>query len=99
MMKKINQDSIAIKELLQNGMRQCQICRILKLKLAKINYWTKTEIKHSQSKKKNLIIFIWNELKDRQIIKLQIQEVRELLAVQLIQYWKKRNVKTKKESK
>ena len=54
MVKKINRDAIAIKELLQKGMRQCDICRILKLKRAKVNYWAKTEIKESQSKKKKL---------------------------------------------
>ena len=35
-------------------MRQCDICRALKLKPAKVSYWAKTEIKENQSKAKKL---------------------------------------------
>ena len=54
MVKKVNRDAIAIKKLLEKGMRQCEICRVLHLKRAKVNYWAKTELKESQSKKKKL---------------------------------------------
>ena len=53
-MKKINKDAITIKELLKKGMKQCQIAKLLNLKRAKVNYWSKVEIKDRQFKKKKL---------------------------------------------
>ena len=35
-------------------MRQCQIAKLLNLKRAKVNYWSKVEIKEVQHKKKKL---------------------------------------------
>ena len=54
MVKKINKDAITIKELLEKGMRQCQIAKLLNLKRAKVNYWSKVEIKDRQYKQKKL---------------------------------------------
>ena len=54
MVKKINKDTITIKELLEKGMRQCQIAKLLNLKRAKVNYWSKVEIKDRQYKQKKL---------------------------------------------
>ena len=53
-MKKLNKDDLTIKELLKQGMRQCEIAKLLKLKRAKVNYWSKVEIKGRQYKKKKL---------------------------------------------
>ena len=63
MVKHINKDAITIKELLNKGMRQCQIAKLLNLKRAKVNYWSKVEIKERQFKKK--------KLKDEYIKKIQ----------------------------
>ena len=54
MVKKINKDAITIKELLKKGMKQFQIAKLLNLKRAKVNYWSKVEIKDRQFKKKKL---------------------------------------------
>ena len=54
MVKKINKDAITIKELLKKGMKQFQIAKLLNLKRAKVNYWSKAEIKNRQFKKKKL---------------------------------------------
>ena len=54
MVKNMNKDAIIIKELLDKGIRQCQIAKLLKLKRAKVNYWSKVEIKEKQYKKKKL---------------------------------------------
>ena len=63
MVKHLNKDAITIKELLNKGMRQCQIAKLLNLKRAKVNYWSKVEIKERQFKKK--------KLKDEYIKKIQ----------------------------
>ena len=54
MVKKINKDAITIKELLKKGMKQCQIANLLNLKKAKVNCWSKVEIKDRQFKKKKI---------------------------------------------
>ena len=54
MVKKINKDAVIIKELLNKGLRQCEIARLLKLKKEKVSYWARTEIKDSQKKSKKL---------------------------------------------
>ena len=54
MVKHVNKDAITIKELLKKGMRQCQIAKLLNLKRAKVNYWSKVEIKEVHHKKKKL---------------------------------------------
>ena len=58
MVKKINKDAITIKELLKKGMKQCQIAKLLNLKRAKVNYWSKVEIKDRQFKKKKINAYI-----------------------------------------
>ena len=54
MVKKINKDSLMIKELLNKGLRQCQIARLLGIKKEKVSYWSRTEIKDHQQKPKKL---------------------------------------------
>jgi len=54
MVKKINNDAWMIKKLLRRGLRQCEIARLLDIKKEKVWYWSKTEIKESQIKKKKL---------------------------------------------
>ena len=46
MVKKVNEDAIAIKKLLAKGYSQVKICRILGLKKQKVSYWAKTPIKN-----------------------------------------------------
>ena len=46
MVKKVNEDAIAIKKLLSKGYTQVKICRILGLKKQKVSYWAKTPIKN-----------------------------------------------------
>ena len=53
-MKKINNDAWMIKSLLKRGLRQCEIARLLGIKTEKVWYWSKTEIKENQIKKKKL---------------------------------------------
>ena len=45
MVKKINKDGIAIKELHKMGYKPSQIAKIKKISKQKVNYWLKTEIK------------------------------------------------------
>ena len=54
MVKKINNDALMIKRLLRRGLRQCEIARLLGIKKEKVWYWSKTEIKEFQIKKKKL---------------------------------------------
>ncbi len=63
MVKKINKDAITIKELLKKGMKQCQIAKLLNLKRAKVNYWSKVEIKARQFKKKKINAYIHEKSK------------------------------------
>ena len=96
MVKKINRDAIAIKELLQKGMRQCEICRILKLKRAKVNYWAKTEIKESQSKKKKLNSIYLERIKRWANNKTTSTRSSRIISGMINSILEKRNVKDKK---
>ena len=46
MVKKVNEDALAIKKLLAKGYSQVKICRNLGLKKQKVSYWAKTPIKN-----------------------------------------------------
>ena len=52
MVKKINQDAIAIKSLLKRWYKQKDIVRILNLSKQKVHYWVKTDIKSEQKRRK-----------------------------------------------
>ena len=52
-MKKINEDALMIKAILNKGYREWEISRLLGLKKEKVYYWSKTEIKLSLTKQKN----------------------------------------------
>ena len=54
MVKKINTIAITIKSLLKQGMQPIKIARLLKISKQKVNYWKKTEIKHTQTRRKKL---------------------------------------------
>ena len=54
MVKKINKDALMIKELINKGMRQCEISRLLGIKKEKVSYWSRHEIKERQFKPKKL---------------------------------------------
>ena len=63
MVKKINKDAITIKELLKKGLKQSQIAKLINLKRAKVNYWSKVEIKDRQFKKKKINEYIHEKSK------------------------------------
>ena len=54
MVKKINKDSIAIKSLLNKGLKPIQVANLLGLSRQKVNYWKKNEIKTTQTRRKKL---------------------------------------------
>ena len=54
MMKKINRDAITIKSLLNQGFKQSQIVKMLKISKQKVHYRMKTEIKTEQKRRKKL---------------------------------------------
>ena len=54
MVKKINTIAITIKSLLKKGMQPIKIARLLNVSKQKINYWKKTEIKYTQTRRKKL---------------------------------------------
>ena len=54
MVKKINRDAITIKSLLNQGFKQSQIVKMLKISKQKVHYWMKTEIKTEQKRRKKL---------------------------------------------
>ena len=96
MVKKINRDALANKELLQKGMRQCDIFQILKLKRAKVNYLAKEKIKENQSKKKKLNSINMVRIKRWQIIKRQSTRSSRIISGVINSILQKRNVKDKK---
>ena len=53
-MKKINKDFIAIKSLLNKGLKLIQIANLLGVYRQKVNYWKKNEIKITQTRRKKL---------------------------------------------
>ena len=54
MVKKLNKDAILIKILLEKGVRQKDIARLLKLRKQKVSYWANTEIKTEIKRRKKL---------------------------------------------
>ena len=54
MVKKVNNTAIAIKYLLNQGMQPIKISRLLKISKQRVNYWKKTEIKYTQTRRKKL---------------------------------------------
>jgi len=52
MVKKINKDSIAIKSLLNKGLKPIEVANLLDLSKQRVNYWKKHEIKTIQTRKK-----------------------------------------------
>ena len=54
MVKKLNKDAVAIKELLNKGYKQSQIVKILKIKKGKVCYWANNKIIEKQKRKKKL---------------------------------------------
>ena len=54
MVKKMNKDSILIKELLNKGWTQKKIANVLNLSKQKVSYWSKHEIKTSIIRKRKL---------------------------------------------
>ena len=54
MVKKVNDTAITIKYLLKQGMQPIKISRLLKISKQKVNYWKKTEIKYTQTRRKKL---------------------------------------------
>ena len=99
MVKKINRDTIAIKELLQKGLRQCEICRLSNLKRAKVNYWTKMELKESQSKKKKLNDIYMDRIKRWAINQTTSTRSSRTISVMINSVLEKRNEKDKKGKK
>ena len=57
MVKKINNDSITIKSLLEKGYTQYKIAKMLNISKQKVHFWARTEIKSIQTLKKNSEIF------------------------------------------
>ena len=53
MVKKINNDAITIKSLLEKGYTQYKIAKMLNISKQKVHYWARTEIKSIQTRKKN----------------------------------------------
>ena len=53
MVKKLNKDTLMIKELISKGMRQCHISRLLGIKKEKDSYWSRHEIKEKNLSRKN----------------------------------------------
>lgn len=54
MVKKINKDSVAIKTLLNKGLKPIEVAKILGVSKQKVNYWRKNEIKSTQTRRKKL---------------------------------------------
>ena len=58
MVKKINNDAITIKSLLEKGYTQYKIAKILNISKQKVHYWVRTEIKSIQTQKKKIQKFL-----------------------------------------
>ena len=54
MVKNINKDSIAIKTLLNKGMKPIEVANLLDVSKQKVNYWKRNEIKTIQTRRKKL---------------------------------------------
>ena len=54
MVKKINKDSIAIKSLVNKGLKLIQVANLLGVYRKKVNYWKKNKIKTTQIGRKKL---------------------------------------------
>ena len=69
MVKKINEDAMKIKKLLEKGLSQKQISKLLGLKKQKVSYWANHDMKTIPSRRKKLplpfINKICNLAKDR----------------------------------
>ena len=50
-MKKIYKDALVIKQLINRGMNQSQISKLIGLKLQKVNYWAIRPISEKKEKK------------------------------------------------
>ena len=96
MVKKINQDGVAIKKLYQQGYSQAQIMKILNLKKTKVNYWIHTPLKTTQEKKKKLddkyMKKIYELGKDKPISEMSGEKIKNIINEEL----KKDNVLDKK---
>ena len=51
----INEDAVTIKKLLEKGLTQKRISQLLGIKKQKVSYWSKHEIKVTQSRRKKLL--------------------------------------------
>ena len=54
MVKKINEDAVAIKRLLKQGLSQKKISMLLGIKKQKVSYWANHEIETIQKRRKKL---------------------------------------------
>ena len=57
MVKKLNRDGVAIRALLDQGFKQCEIMQMLKLSKQKVYYWKIHEVKTEQKRRKKLSKF------------------------------------------
>ena len=62
MVKKINNDAITIKSLLEKGYTQYKISKMLNISKQKVHYWARTEIKSIQTRKKKFRNFYINKI-------------------------------------
>ena len=62
MVKKINNDAITIKSLLEKGYTQYKIAKMLNISNQKVHYWARTEIKFIQTRKKKFRNFYINKI-------------------------------------
>jgi len=54
MVKKLNRDAFLIKILLDKGLKQSDIVKILNISFQKVNYWAKTDLKTTRKRRKKL---------------------------------------------
>ena len=57
MVKKINKDALAIKSLIEKGMKQADIARLLGLKRKKVSYWAHTDPMKPKKRRKQFSQF------------------------------------------
>ena len=58
MVKKINEDALAIRRLKSRGVKQAEIARLLDVTRQKVSYWVNKDVTNYKKRKKNLINFI-----------------------------------------
>ena len=87
MVKKINEDAITIKKLLQKGLTQKRIASLLGLKKQKVSYWANHEIKTVQSRRKKLSNPFINKIcrmaKDRTTSDMSSKKIASLINSEL----------------